>query len=362
MRTFITLSLIASFSANIWLVSRSLGADDWQSTHGESKSEIAVQHAADIGNAALQDSSPNECSKAATLVVLERAAFEPARRAAQTYWSTGGSFELDYVRAIQAANDKVRAELVKICGPDAVSEPLFWRIFRPMDPMYSFLSSTQQVAVQRSKLERDKRLYDAQKAAGPGASVAIDAGLARSADESYRAALAQILGEAGRFELALRDSPEARELRESGVDFSETEFRESFRLLAGMRRPDAGIDDVVAAREGLRTLLGDRRFAELWSTRDPMFARLESAARKHDLDESGLIALYSLVNDFQDERMRAARLTRLDPRRAAETIEAIDADERHQLQRLVGDELTAEILRGRAIDSARLFRGAGADR
>jgi hypothetical protein len=292
------------------------------------------------------------------LARLEDELLAAAREAARGYWRTGEPYELAYAAAVLDGQDRIRGELIAAYGPAARSDRAFSRLFRPLDPLYSFLSSEQQLAVQRLRFERQRLL---QSAGGGGAAEqrgAAAAAAARNAATRYLQALEALLEPATLFEFLLRDSMLAEQLRASGVELSEAEFRQAFALLQDFEQSGADIGAVLTAREALRQLLGSRRFSALWAMRDPFHARLEAAAARHELDAATLDAAYELTVEFQDATLGAVARAGNDPERAAAEVARLAAEERGRLARIVGEAAAADMLEARAVESFRLFNGS----
>lgn len=288
------------------------------------------------------------------LRALEQVAQAEVAAVAAEYWRSDGSYEIEFGRALLDARDRVRAELLGRYGPDARDDPAFARLFRPLDPAHAFLSTEQQLALERLRFERERRLGEAMQDRPAGEASEA----ARPVEEWYQRELAALLDEANRFELELRDSALARRLRDSGVGFSEAEFRASFRILAALEAGAGGIDGVLAAREALSDLLGSRRSASLWSARDPAATRIAAIATAAGVAATALPLVHEVLDGFQQQRLELARSASANPARTAEATRALAEQERAALAAIVGDDTAATILRERAVESYRVFRGA----
>jgi hypothetical protein len=300
-------------------------------------------------------------STAAILSDIENESLERARQLARQYWRTGGDYELAYGEAMLAAREDVRSELLTVFGEEARRDPLFHRYFRPLDPMYAFLTSDQQLSIQQLKFERDKKLKTAMSQGRPDVQLtgtgAIDPRVVEAINGSFQAELQTLLDESALFEFQLRESPTAQQLRASRVQLTEDEFRETFSALSTLQDGPVDIEDALEGRSELRRILGTRRFAALWSARDPVYSRVLDVVARNGLDGRTADAIYEVMNDFQDRRMRAASFAGDQPDRAAAESALISEQERDSIARLVGDPIAAEVLRARAVQSYRLFGG-----
>jgi hypothetical protein len=218
-------------------------------------------------------------------------------------------------------------------------------VFRPLDPVFSFIGSAQQVAIQKLKLEQQVALADR----APRASVAGP--LSRAPSDATAAAkefvnrLGTLLEPTTFHEYLLRDSPLAEQLRRSSVEFTEAEFRETFDILRGLEEsiPDAG--SYANARSSLRALLGGRRFSILWAGRDPLFSAVQRAGEKHSLDDEKLLSVYELFNDHQDALLEATRSANGDPQRQSQGFREAQSRLETRLSGIVGADVAADIAR-----------------
>ena len=313
---------------------------------------------ADYGRyyAALQSRGlSDEEAKTLVLVHTEARAREEATAPPAAYWQRDVGAALESTLHLAEELDEARAALVEAFGAGAESEPAFARLFRPLDPRFSFLSSAQQVAVQKLKLEQQaKRLASSATHAAvaePVSGVPTDA-----ATVELAAGLAALLEPPVLHEYLLRDSALADQLRRSRVEFTEAEFRETFDVLRRLEEssPDAGV--YASARDALRTLLGARRFAALWAGRDPLFAAIARAGVKHALEEETVLSVYELFNDHQDSVLEATRSANGDRQRQGEALQEAQARLESRLSGLVGADVAADIQRSYAQQALTLSR------
>lgn len=300
----------------------------------------------------------------AMLLDLERQHLQEARDLSARYWIGNGEFERAYTQALFAGLEQVREGLVRSFGVEVKDRPELRALFRPMDPMYSFLGSDQQLAIQRLKFERDQHLQSAMRAGAPvpgmsGGSMALSGSAAQSVAIWYETELRAILDEQALAQFQLRESPLAQQLRQSGVEFTQDEFLAVFNVVSTLQQQVADPLDTLAARDELREILGNRRFAMFWASRDPTFSRIDQIADRHSLTEDRSWSIYEILNEFQDERLRVGANAQSNPEWAAREYRELASRERQQIVRLVGEPIADEILTGRAVESFRFFNGAG---
>lgn len=252
---------------------------------------------------------------------LEARARALAIGAPPPYWQRDAGSGFASALRLSAELDQARAALVEVFGAAAEHEPEFARLFRPLDPAFSFLSSAEQVAIQKLKLEQQT---------GNALEESLGAELEPTAVHEY----------------LLRDSPLAEQLRRSGVEFTETQFRETFDILHNLERaaPNAGL--YANARNALRVLLGARRFAVLWAARDPLFSTVQRIGEMHGLEEETVLTVYELFNDHQDAMLEVARSANGDQARQSRGLREAQTSLEARLSGLVGAEVADDIVRG----------------
>ena len=350
--------LILSAAANAFLFLRTHDSADGQRTAAFTRGESRNASADDSRTGA---SSHDLAYKLEALQRLEDEHLRAARELADVYWSAHDDSQHSYAEAFAAGLESVRAGLVRQLGAEAKADPLFRPLFRPLDQIYWFLTSDEQIGIQKLRLERDLALQAAARAAPLTAEVAAGGapGLGHEATraivEEYQAGLAALLDADTLLEFELRDSAIAEQLRASDVEFTESEFRQVFSLMAGLQGGVTEIDEVRSTRDRLRNILGPQRFALLWAARDPMYADLKRVAARHSLPEGQVLSVYGVTQEFQDRRMALGQQASVNPGRAATDALALAEEERRAIARIVGDDIADEIVRGRALQSFRLF-------
>jgi hypothetical protein len=295
-------------------------------------------------------------AKMLLLARLEARARELAIEPPAPYWQSGAGSTLTSALRFVAELDHARAALVEIFGTDAEHEPTFARLFRPLDPVFSFLSSAQQIAIQRQKLDQHAAV-----GVGPAPRALVADPLSRVpsgaiAAQELAEGLATVLEPTALHEYLLRDSPLADQLRRSGVEFTEPEFRATFDVLQSLEQSSPDADVYADARDSLRALLGGRRFAILWGARDPLFSAVRRAGEKHALDEEKVLSVYELFNDHQDALLEVTRSANGDRQRQIEGLRDAQVRLESRLSGLLGVEVAADIERVYAQQAMALSR------
>jgi hypothetical protein len=267
---------------------------------------------------------------------------EPADR----YWQPSRLQYAEHALTLAAAQTRVRAELTKVFGTAAEMQLEFARVFRPLDPAFRFLSSAEQIALQDLRLRQ--RL---ERAEAPEQSLHCPADPERAdsrvgAGEGDAAALRAVLSADAAFEVGLRESPLAEQLRASGAQLTEAEFRAAYELL---RAPEAvrGPEQQLALRRRLKTLLGARRFDRIWAQRDPLAPLIRRVGTELDLDADAIERAYVVLNASQERLLELAALSDPAGEGTIARARAIAEDERRELERAVGKGPAAALLDAR---------------
>jgi hypothetical protein len=253
---------------------------------------------------------------------------------------------LDNEFARIAVDDDVRARLIEIYGPNAPRDNALRPIFLPLDHRFGFLSSEQQLALQRYQIDRQRT-----RAAGPLERPALSStqSMPQNATQSRGTSdlereLASFLGPDGAREYLYRFSPLAEQVRSADVASSEAQFRKAFDTLLRMesiRDPKS----YRAARETLRTEFGRDGFTRLWATRDPFFSVIERVGQEKAIDHSMMLSAYEIFNDAQDRYAEiASRYIGVDSSRAPEELRSVRDQLERGLSGLVGDEVAKTLL------------------
>ncbi len=250
----------------------------------------------------------------------------------ERYWEAGDP-ALAYATASSAAYARIRAELEHRFGPRAAANPEFARAFRPLAAEVGFLSSPEQLELQGPRLEaRAEQSVRSGDAAVPTAAAVSPIAL-------------DFLVPAAALEVRLRISPRAAQLRGSGIELEEHEFRAAFELLENV---DANSDPLahVALRRKLGDLLGAARAAALLATRDPLWPMTRRIAAEHGLAAAQAEAAYAALSEAQQQLLELAA-ARTAGERFATAAAAITEAERARLTAALGERATEALLRAR---------------
>ena len=165
-------------------------------------------------------------AKALLLARLEGEARSRAGASGSKYWKSAPTAGVQARLHLLDELGRVRQALIGLFGNEAETDPTLAKMFRPLDPEFYFLTSVQQVEIQRLKLQQQEASIEAaQNARSPGncqirPQTPVPAG--RPPEQtSFVAELARVLEEPTLSEYLLRDSSVAAQLRASRVEFTE---------------------------------------------------------------------------------------------------------------------------------------------
>jgi hypothetical protein len=274
----------------------------------------------------------------ATLEMDARAANPPAL---PEFWRSDVDAQLEaYRRKTEEQQDAIRQTLIAGYGAEAAKNPIFARIFRPLDARFPYLSSTSQLAL--AKLQR-ARASEAATSALRGVAVPTDIAKALDREREFNRAVRAAFTAAEFEEYCLRESTAARQLRASGVVVNEQEFRAAIETLQKMesdRTPGAYLE----VQRGLNSLLGPERFVRFLASRDPAFQTIRGVAVAQRLQESQTLAVYEAIVTAQLSVLEAQSKAGADRSQAATTIRDIVSSRDARIVSLVGEEPAREIL------------------
>lgn len=291
----------------------------------------------------------HEQTKPLILAELEQRAEQSLGRGRFRYWLRDGGRTAEDAKRRLVAAEAIRGALRAIYGPGAADDPKFKRYFRPLDARLEFLSSEQQLRVEKARVDfaagHARFASGRPRQGGPAAGGAERVPL--EYDAAWQKALGAMLDAPLLFEYSLRESALAEQLRSAGIELDEAEFREAYALLAELDA-SAGAARFREVRAALRALLGTERFDRLWAGRDPAFAVVGKLMRARDFSDATIVAAYGVLNAAQDDLAELAALNERDPLRAIERAREITAREEAALGDLVGAALARQILTARA--------------
>jgi hypothetical protein len=299
-----------------------------------------------------------EETKPLLLARADRDALATLEEPADVYWENNDGALLTYESTASERRDQARAALIEVYGADAKDDPAFSSLFRPFNRRFGFLSSEEQIEVARFNLRRQMGVVAANAqpwSQTPPASAGPSLRAATTATPPPPPPLAGVLDGSSLFEYELRDSPLAYQLRRSGVTFSEKQFRETYRILQHFdpARPQ-GLGET---RDALRGLLGGRKFAQVWASRDPTLMAVSQAAKRRGLDNETTVTVLEIVNDSQDEtRKTAVAYATTDHPRMVRELDRVRREEERRVVGLLGDEAGHDVLAARSQEALRVGR------
>ena len=248
------------------------------------------------------------------------------------------------------AYDQVRSLLLGTYGESARTDAAFKQLFFPLYPYERYLSSQEQIHLERTHAERG--LASLQQKKEPG--VSQQPKRLNLADASARAELQKLtenpltrdLSADAKQEHAVRHGRAAHLLRETGQTFTESQFRQAFNELQVMTNAQSQLDfsfNLASSLESLSEAIGSDAAFKIWADLDGTFSKLLVDSRSAGLDDEDILRAYDIMQhsmrDFYD-----AELVRANDQEQGNALmlQAI-RDRYDSLAALVGEEVTETI-------------------
>ncbi len=258
------------------------------------------------------------------------------------FWRSDADARIEAYRVqVEQQHDAMRRALVASYGSAAAEDPMFARLFRPLDARFSYLSSKSQLAL--AKLQR-ARASGAVSTGLPAAPMPTGTAAVMDREREFNRAVRAALTETEYDAYRLRESLSARQLRASGVIANEHEFRAAIETLEKMES-DRAPGSYLEVQRGLNELLGPARFARFLASRDPAFQTVRSAAVAQRVQESQVLAVYETIVTAQIDVLDVQSKAGADRQEAAMAIRDIISSRDARIASLVGDAPAKEILK-----------------
>jgi hypothetical protein len=127
-------------------------------------------------------------------------------------------------------------------------------------------------------------------------------------------------------------------LRNSGVAFSESEYRDTFKAIYELQSDIAPVK-LVKYRQTVRRILGPTRSLQFFASSDPSFPAIRSVCLEWHVQDSQMLAVYSVLLDAQDDMAMAVDT---DESHRADEFQRIVARRDQRLGELLGDVTRAD--------------------
>jgi hypothetical protein len=342
-------ALRVSIAINVLLVGM-LGAVGWRAMsmsgapNADARARVAAADPAVLGNgttlkelnAKLLTCSFTE-SQAKQLVL---ASLRKPRVAAFEYWRSALARQLSDRIADYDLRQAQRGALIAAFGSSAADQPEFTEIFFPFADRWSYLSRSQQLALETKLADEQRSRLAALPTPGgaslPGPQVDVESVLGADAAREYHT----------------RESLLAQSLSNIGFDFSEQEFRSVYRILAAANTGQTGAiaarlnpmrlnDEQDPVTASIKEALGEPRFNEYRKSQDPRYRVLLAAGAMYGIAREKVDKAYEIN---RENASRVALLAKQGPVLSAEarrTLEGLRAAESTQLRELLGEEASA---------------------
>lgn len=261
------------------------------------------------------------------------------------FWRYQPLAQINYMQAMAEGYESIRGQLSGLYGIQISRDPLFSDMFYPMANQYPFLSSAEQIAVQKMQIEMQQYSTQLQAEGGNPRSVPPDRAPANM--------LANLLGDQATKEYMLRTSPLANKMRKSGIAFSETSFRKAFDLLESVKTVQ-NPSLTFTVRDEISQLLGPEDGLTLWAALDPAFGLVKRVASQHGVSQGLAMSAYEMIIDTKQNVSEAAAQRSSNPQQAIHQVQNLMTDLKNKLSQLVGEPAANDfinILNGRRLQS-----------
>lgn len=253
-----------------------------------------------------------------------------APMAPDQYWKPRVAREATARLARFERDQVVRKAVIEAYGPSAASDLSFGELFQPLAREFPFLAPSKQLALEQVRMIRLQR----QTNAGSSAPWVNHQTVARR-DEL--AETSQLFSPEELREYQVRASPLAHALRDSGFNFTESEFRSAYQALSGTNSTpsqsawlsESGVGSISEqALDGLKQVMGEQRLAEFRKQRDPLYGLLVAVSAPFQVTPERMEEAYRVIRqsaaDVERQRRTGPVLAVAAQQRLTESVEHRD--------------------------------------
>jgi len=277
----------------------------------------------------------------ARMLILQELMTQNSARSQQfddQYWQAKSADRL--ARQIESkieGEKSLRSTMASLFAGQGYTQKSLGQGFSPLVSQ-SFLSARDQIALREYQL-RSKKL-----------SIADE--LAASVDELVRA---EVLTENGALEYRMRYSSLAARLLESGVRFTEQNFRDSYMALAPIYNSQQGYafdaSTLMAQRNKLKQLMGDNDGLKILANLDNRFVQLKAAGERYYLNDDQILSAYKIISDGEEQMIEGYFVRKSNPQQGIQMIRDASLYREQKLTEYLGEDISRSLMR--AFTSAR---------
>lgn len=272
------------------------------------------------------------------------------------YWANTRALKAASIRKKYAIQAQLRRSLIDLFGSSAEDNQVFSEVFRPLQSKFPFLTSDEQIAVQKIQFEHQIAIMSKPqiKSFSPTSGNSANPQQLAISPLSLSANVKPVLSDESALEYDLRASFLSSQLRESDVKFSEESFRKTYSLLADLflahtssrapgqhQLPDKTLMD---RRADLEDLLGIEDSLKVIVTLDPEFKNLQRQALSLNLNEEQLMTAYELGLNARKALTDGIRARGENPEVGLQMIREAANNHWNQLSQQLGDEVAEQLL------------------
>jgi len=225
----------------------------------------------------------------------------------------------------------LRSTMASLFGGQGYTQKSFGQGFSPLVDQ-SFLSARDQIALREYQL-RSKKL-----------SIADE--LAASVDELVSA---EVLTENGALEYRMRYSSLAARLLESGVRFTEQNFRDSYMALAPIYNRQQGYafdaSTLMAQRNKLKQLMGDSDGLKILANLDNRFVQFKAAGERYYLSDDQILSAYKIISDGEEQMIEGYFVRKSNPKQGIQMIRDASLHREQKLTQYLGEDISRSLMR-----------------
>ena len=251
------------------------------------------------------------------------------------------------------AYDQIRSSLLSRYGESARTEPAFKEVFFPMYPYERYLSSQEQILIQRAHAEKRLALLESQKQPSqkdtsqtPKRFRFGDPALQAELQKYKENPLTRDLSSDTKYAYELRHDRTANLLRNSGFSFTESQFRRAFDELKAMTDAQSQFDFSLNPADSLRTLSRamdiDAAFS-IWADLDGTFSKILADSRSAGIEDQDIVQAYDIMHSAMRDFYDAELVKQSNPEEGNELLRQAFQDRQDRLIALVGDEATEKL-------------------
>jgi hypothetical protein len=271
------------------------------------------------------------------------------------YWKAGNMFanfvDEEKIKATQELNRERRALLKELLGIEPEEKPDVSALAGPLESMLDFLPANKQTEVTELMQKFQAKIM---KGLSGGAPDADDIKNMVKVRKEMEAELSKLLTpqELEDYHLRLSETSMLMRMQMSTFDPNEQEFKDIFKLrksfddeypmmLAGALDKDEQAKRKAAEKElnsGIKSLLGDTRYAEYERGQDAAYQSLAKTAEKNGLPKDSAVKVYDMKKIAEEQARKVRSDKSLNPEQRQAALEGIHTETERSVREVFGEQ------------------------